>query len=596
MDQKDEVKSKVDIVELVSSYIPLKKAGRNFSGLCPFHSEKTPSFMVSGERQVFKCFGCGESGDVFTFLQKIESYDFREALVELAKRVGVVLAEYKPSAQSRQKDKILEINEMARKFYSYILQKHKKGEVARQYLKKRGIAEEIWKKYSLGFAPEGWENTISFLKKRNFAASDVAASGLVVARERASDKSYYDRFRNRLIFPIADARGVTLGFAGRVIEERSREEGIGSRSEPKYLNSPETEVFHKGSLLFGLDVARDVIREANEALLVEGEFDVLSAHQIGIKNVVASKGTALTDKQIATLSRISEKVVLCFDTDLAGDKASRRGIELMDMAGLTVHVVGLGKFKDPDEFCQKDPEGFKKATKEASNIYDYFLQSAALRFDVSTAEGKKKIGAEILPILSKITDDLVRAHYVGKLAKVLDLDIGLVAAAVEKKQGRISVKSFADVSLGDRETTKDEQSLEEFFLALFLHLEEDYEVFLQKLVPLDFGQNECRRFWEWFSGTISTSKTRKVESLLKNLPKDLAGFVDNLYLINVGSEFLDQEVLRDELAKISDRIKENSLKRKLSKISAKIKKAEQEADEKALSALALEFSKLSKKH
>lgn len=584
MDQKDEVKSKIDIVEVISSYIPLKKAGRNFSGLCPFHTEKTPSFMVSAERQVFKCFGCGEGGDVFTFVQKMEGYDFREALVELAKRVGVVLAEYKPSSQSRYKDKILEVNEVARKFYSYILQEHKKGEVARQYLKKRGIVQEVWKEFSLGFAPEGWENTISFLKKRNFAVADMAAAGLVIAREGSQDKSYYDRFRNRLIFPIADARGVTLGFSGRVIGE----------GEPKYLNSPETEVFHKGSLLFGLDVAKDAIRDTNEVLLVEGEFDALSACQAGIKNVVASKGTALTEKQVATLSRLSEKVALCFDTDLAGDKASRRGIELMDMAGLTVRVVGLGKFADPDEFCQKNPVGFKKAVRQASNIYDYFLQSAVKRFDTVTAEGKKKIGKEILPILSKISDDLVRAHYISKLAKVLDLDISLVAAAVEKKQNDLNIKSSADTTLSFEKETRREISLEENFLALFLLQEEANRVFLQKLEPADFTKGECRQLWEWFSGTIRTSKTRNIVNILKSLPKDLAADVDNLYLTNVGGEFLDPEVLEEELVKISDRIKENSLKRKLALLSGKIKKAEQDADSKALDALALEFNKLSK--
>lgn len=582
MDQKDEVKSKVDIVELISSYIPLKKAGRNFSGLCPFHSEKTPSFMVSAERQVFKCFGCAEGGDVFSFLQKIEGYDFPEALGELAKRAGVTLRAYKPTGATQYKEKILEINELARKFYSYVLLKHKKGEIARKYLEKRGISPDLWKKYSLGFAPDGWENTISFLKKRNFSVGDVAASGLIIAKERSTDKSYYDRFRNRLIFPIKDSRGVTLGFSGRVIEA----------GEPKYLNSPETEVFHKGSLLYGLDVARDAIREANETLLVEGEFDVLSAREAGIKNVVASKGTALSDKQIAVLSRLCEKVALCFDTDLAGDRASRRGIELMDMAGLTVHVVRLGEYKDPDEFCQKDAEGFKKAIKGAVNIYDYFIDSALARFDAAAADGKKKIGAEILPILSKITDDLVRAHYVSKLSKVLDLDVNLVAAAVEKRQENVGA-SGVSVPVGDS-GTKVGLTLEENFLALILLADQISKAFLEKLSEADFEKKEASRFWGWLRDTIRASKTRNTDKLLANLPKDLIGFVDNLYLVNVGGEFIDQDDLEKELVKISDRIKGNSLKRKLAEISAKIKKAEEGADTRTLDALSLEFNKISK--
>lgn len=584
MDQKDEVKSKVDIVELISSYIPLKKAGRNFSGLCPFHSEKTPSFMVSAERQVFKCFGCGEGGDVFSFLQKIEGYDFPEALGELAKRAGVTLRAYKPTGATQHKEKILEINELARKFYSYVLLRHKKGEIARKYLENRGISPDLWKKYGLGFAPEGWENTISFLKKRNFSVGDVAASGLIIAREQSTDKSYYDRFRNRLIFPIKDSRGVTLGFSGRVIEA----------GEPKYLNSPETEVFHKGSLLYGLDIARDAIREANETLLVEGEFDVLSARGAGIKNVVASKGTALSDKQIAVLSRLCEKVALCFDTDLAGDKASRRGIELMDIAGLNVHVVKLGKYKDPDEFCQKDPEGFKKAIKGAVNIYDYFIDSALARFDAAAADGKKKIGAEILPILSKITDDLVRAHYVSKLSKVLDLDINLVAAAVEKKQVQIETGSAVGLQVAKSDARSPGFLLEENYLALVLLGDEVNESFLELLDEADFEKKESSRFWRWLHDTISASKTRNTSKLLARLPKDLVDFVDSLYLVNVGTEFLDQDELEKELAKMSDRIKGNSLKRKLAEISAKIKKAEQDANTRALDAFSLEFNKLSK--
>ncbi len=588
MDQKEEVKSKADIVEVISSYIPLKRAGRNFSGLCPFHGEKTPSFMVSGDRQVFKCFGCGEGGDVFTFLEKIEGYDFREALTELAKRVGVTLTSFKPSEQSHLKDKILAVNEIAERFYSYILLKHKKGEPARQYLKERGISEDVWKKYGLGFAPEGWENAISFLKKRNFGDADVAASGLVVARERTNEKSYYDRFRNRLIFPIRDVRGITLGFSGRLIDSRNGR-------EPKYLNSPETEVFHKGSMLFGLDIARDEIRSTNETLLVEGEFDALSAHQIGILNVVASKGTALTEKQIATLARLSENVALCFDTDLAGDKASRRGIELMDMAGLTVKVVKLGKFKDPDEFCQKDAAGFSRAVLAASNIYDYFLESTTKRYDGSTADGQKKIGREILPILSKITDDLVRAHYVGKLAKVLDLDISLVSEAVEKKQSEINIKNDERIPTAGLGVEPGEKlSLEEFFLVLFLLSDEVNKVILKNIEPGDFEKEDCLRFWKWLSDIIRTSKTKNTQKLLKNLPIDLVKFVDSLYLVNVGSEFLDKELANSELLKLADKIRENSIRRKLLEVSQKIRIAEKNENSEQIKSLTLEFSKLSK--
>src|SRR3989344_4137557 len=427
MDQKDEVKSKVDIVELVSSYIPLKKAGRNFSGLCPFHSEKTPSFMVSAERQVFKCFGCGEFGDVFTFLEKIEGWDFRDALEELAKRVGVKLKKFAPTGQTQVKEKLIEINKLTARFYSHLLTKHPIGEPARKYLNKRGIKPPMWEKFSLGFAPDSWDKTVEFLKSRKVRVEDIAQAGLIIDGKRG----FYDRFRGRIMFPLKDSRGTVLGFAGRVIETSDKGHVTSdTRQEAKYINSPETPIFNKGSLLFGLDAARSAIREKNEAVLVEGEFDVLSAHASGIANVVASKGTALTDKQVATISHICENVALCLDADIAGDAASRRGIELLDFVGLNIKVVNLGKFKDPDEYVRADAAGFMKAISIASNIYDYLIDSATARFDPATPSGKKAIGREILPRLAKITDDLVRAHYIEKLSRVLDLDVSLVADAV----------------------------------------------------------------------------------------------------------------------------------------------------------------------
>ena len=418
IDQVDEIKNKVDIVEIISSYIPLKKMGRNLGGLCPFHGEKTPSFMVSPERQSFKCFGCGEGGDVFTFMEKIEGWDFRETLEELAKRAGVKLTDQKVSRGSKVREKLIDINNLVSKFYSHILDNHPSGKVARDYLVNRGVDETLWKKFGLGYSPDGWENTYNFLKKRGFAEPDIALSGLVVGRERnAGRSSFYDRFRGRIMFPIKDSRGTILGFSGRVLKDAK---------EAKYINSPETPIFNKGSLLFGLDLARTAIRDKNETVLVEGEFDVISAHKAGVTNTVASKGTALTEKQVATIARLCENVALCFDMDLAGDAASRRGIELLDMAGLTVKVVRLSGGKDPDELAQKDPKGFTKAIEQAVNVYDYLIDSACERNDTKTADGKKKIGREVLSVIAKISDDLVRGHYETKLGKILDLDFAFI--------------------------------------------------------------------------------------------------------------------------------------------------------------------------
>jgi len=609
MDQKDEIKSKVDIVEIISSYLPLKKAGRNFAALCPFHGEKTPSFMISPERQVFKCFGCNEGGDVFTFLEKIEGWDFREALEELAKRVGVKLTKFAPSSSSKLKEKLLEISKLAAKFYSHLLEKHPAGEKARQYLSRREIKKPIWEKFSLGYAPAGWENTLGFLTKRGFSLSDVAASGLVVARLRQGfsgqarenttgvfpDKEgYYDRFRDRLIFPLKDSRGTVLGFAGRTIEQETRlRQGFGgqARDEPKYINSPDTPIFNKGSLLFGMDVAREDIRQKNEAVLVEGEFDVLSAHQAGCGNVVASKGTALTDKQVAQLGRLCETVSLCFDTDLAGDTAARRGIELLDLAGVNVKVIGLGKYKDPDEFVKADAAGFKNAIGSAMNIYDYFIESASKRYDPKTATGKKKIGQEVLPVLAKISDDVMRAHYITQISRILDLDVNLIAQAVEKK-----VKDIPLTGPGDAEGDSQKQKLscEEYFLALLISQDQIEKGPLGLISSSDFESGQAREFWKWLGDIIKSSKPKSFKKLLRFLPKDLNSFVDNLYLVNISPTFGDKELWAEELVKIAKRIRQISFRRKLSAISEELKDAQEKSDNRRIKILTKRFDQTSK--
>ncbi len=580
MDQVEEVKSKVDLVEVISSYLPLKKMGRNLGGLCPFHGEKTPSFMVSPERQAWKCFGCGEGGDVFTFLEKIEGWDFRETLEELAKRAGVKLKSFTPTDTSMTRDKLITINNLAVKFYSHLLNNHPVGASARQYLDSRGIKKETWEKFRLGYSPNDWEMLFNFLSKRKIAVSDIAMSGLVIARS-GNDRSFYDRFRGRLIFPICDSRGQVMGFSGRVLDPDVK--------DAKYVNGSETPIFQKGALLFGLNLARAVIRDRSEAILVEGEFDAMSAFAAGVENVVASKGTALTDKQVAILARMAENVVLCFDTDLAGDSASRRGIELLDMAGVTVRVADLGKFKDPDEFAQKDPKGFKAAISAAANIYDYLIDSAATRYDPKTADGQKKIGREILPILSKITDDLVRAHYIEKLARVLALDVALVAQAVEKKT---QVETKETFSKGETHNTA---VVEDYFLALFLAGAKPSTKMLEYLSAEDFAGERQKRFWAQTRVIMNDSKPASTGKLVSLLPKDFSDFIDQLYLINISPDFADAELWARELVKVGMRIKRGSLGRQLGAISASLKEAQKDADSAKILKLSGKFSDLSNK-
>lgn len=408
MDQVEEIKGKVDIVELVQEYVPLKRAGRNFKGLCPFHGEKTPSFMVNPELQIYKCFGCGEGGDAYTFLQKIEGMEFGEALQMLAKRVGVTLTSYRPNGVEETREKLISINTLAAQAYHYLLTKHKAGKKALEYLKERGISGESVEKFQLGFAPDEWEFLTNYMRKKKYGVDDLRRTGLIV------EGRGYDRFRNRIMFPLANGRGQIMGFAGRVLPDADEKSG------GKYVNTPETEIYHKSELLYGLDVTRAEIKKAGWAVVVEGEIDMIASWQAGIKNVAAIKGSALTEKQVESLRRISDTVVLALDADVAGDSAARRGIEIADKSGLMVKMVKLLGAKDPGEMAISDPDEWKKAVGEAIPIWDFYIESAVERYGLDVT-GKKKIGQELLPIWVNISDEIVKAHYIRQLAKILDV-------------------------------------------------------------------------------------------------------------------------------------------------------------------------------
>ncbi|KKU95700.1 MAG: primase protein, partial [Candidatus Amesbacteria bacterium GW2011_GWB1_48_13] len=317
MDQVEEIKGKTDIVELIQEYVPLKRAGRNYKGLCPFHGEKTPSFMVNPELQIFKCFGCGEGGDAYSFLQRIEGMEFGEALRNLADRVGVKLVSYRPSQQEELKDTLLQTNYLAGEYYHYVLTKHNLGIQAREYLKDRGVTNEAIEIFKLGFAPEGWDFLLSYLSgKKGFKEEDIERAGLAIKSQ--SDKetkkqSYYDRFRNRIMFPLNNPRGQTVGFSGRVMP------GADEKAGGKYVNTPETEIYHKSGILYGYDLARSAIKAENTSVLVEGQMDVIGSWQAGVPNSVGVGGTALTDRQIELLKRVGETVIMALDADQAGD-------------------------------------------------------------------------------------------------------------------------------------------------------------------------------------------------------------------------------------------------------------------------------------
>src|SRR4030042_2577005 len=381
-DQASEVKEKTDIVAILSEYLDLKKSGRNFKALFPFHSEKTPSFMVSQELQIFKCFGCGEGGDVYDFLQKYEGMDFYEALKYLANRVGVKLKTLS-SGQKGEKERFYEINSFAQRFYNYLLTRHPVGKKALSYLiRDRKLKIETINTFGLGYSPDNPYALKRYLSdKKKIPQKDLIEAGLVFAKEGR----VFDRFRRRVIFPLHDHRGNVLGFAGRILPTEN------NKDLAKYINSPETLLYHKSNILYGLNITKKDIRERGFAVIVEGELDMISSWQVGVKNGVAIKGSALTQEQIKLLSRYTQSVILALDADVAGDMAARRGIQIAEKEGLEIKVARFRKYKDPDDLAKKDPRKLPLYINNAIGIWDFYVDSAFERLGSDTGTQKAKL-------------------------------------------------------------------------------------------------------------------------------------------------------------------------------------------------------------
>lgn len=425
MSDIDEVKSRIDSVEFIGKKVTLKKSGKNFKGLCPFHGEKTPSFMVSPDRQYWHCFGCGKGGSIIDFVMEYDHIDFREALEELADLAGVTLTKSGFGQTSTLRETLLEIHRIAAEYYHYLLTVHPVGAAARDYLLQRGISEKIIETFKLGYSANSWQGVITYLKKKGFDQTMIEASGLMIA----SQKGGYDRFRGRLMFPLRDQRGRTIAFAGRVLSAEVK--------EAKYINSPETPLYIKGSTVFALDVTKTEVTKEQKVVIMEGEFDVLSSYQAGIGNVVAIKGTALTEAQIHLLKRYAKKLIFAFDSDVAGDSAARRGIDIAHRLGMELYVVQMPEGKDPDDIARTAPHLLKAAIQQALSLYDYYLVSLQKKHNLTEAYGKKAFTDELLPLLSDITNQVLLSHYIKKTAELIGVSESVIVTsmqALERKQ------------------------------------------------------------------------------------------------------------------------------------------------------------------
>ncbi len=390
-EQIEEVRRSNDIVDVIREYVPLKRAGKDFKALCPFHSEKTASFQVSPSKQIFKCFGCGKGGNVFSFVMALERLEFPEAVEHLARRAGIQL-EKRPEALERNKgrDQLFDLNFWAAKVFHRCLTNAPEGQPGRDYFAKRQLTPETLTKFRLGFAPPGWDFLVRLSNGSGWSLDDFAAAGLTAARPNGPGQ--YDRFRNRVIFPIFDVKGRVMGFGGRALDDQP----------PKYLNSPETSVFSKSASLYGLDLAKDGIIREDRAVVVEGYVDCVTSHQFGVDFVIATLGTALTGQHISTLRRYTENMVLLFDGDDAGRKAAERSADLFLEQEVDVRVVLLPADKDPDELLQEEGrEAFLKRLDNATEVFDLKMEMIRERHDLSRLTGQREAIDEVLETLAK---------------------------------------------------------------------------------------------------------------------------------------------------------------------------------------------------
>lgn len=574
--QVEEVKQKTDIVSIIGERIELKKAGRNYKANCPFHGEKTPSFIVSSELQIFKCFGCGIAGDSIAFLEKYEGMDFYEALKYLAERAGVKLKPIDGRNQS-EKEKLYEINALAARFYNYILLNLPVGKTGLDYLtKERGLKIDTIKTFDLGFAPEKESALFDFLtKKKKYDVRDVELAGLVV---RVGPR-YFDRFRGRGIFPIFDSRGNVIALAGRILPQYEKKE-IG-----KYINSPETPVYHKSASLYGINVTKSEIKRESVAVVVEGELDLISSYQAGIKNIVAIKGSSLTTDHVRILSRITTEIVLALDSDFAGEEASRRGIAHAYESGLNVRVATFRKYKDPDEYARHDKEGFKKILEKATSAWDFLINTIVSKYDSSTGEGKAKVSKEAIPVLAMITDKIVQAHYIALLASRINVSEEVVTGELNRHLSTQKAESPKLYSEDKSATiTPRREILEDRLLSLIFENPQKHISEYASLLSSPFSRGIVSEYHNFV-------KSRKKFDLLvfvKTLPAELAGRFSEL-MLGIDDETTNVE---KELKSVKVEIEATEIRGEMAELRKKISEFEDKGEDRQLVKAEKRFNEL----
>lgn len=648
MDNISAVREKINIIDLVNGYLPLRRSGKNYKANCPFHNEKTPSFMVSEDIQRYKCFGCGKSGDIFTFVMEMEGVDFAEALKLLADKAGVKLKyDNKQSQEEKsQKEKIIRINELTAQFYSYILWKNEFGQTAREYLKNRKIKDQTALTFKIGYAPKSWNSLSKFLLDKGFTEQELVMAGVSKYRDSSmSDKarldskelsigknvgnkgngdgnengngngnesgigkkivndkenkkngtvssnkkssydygvSVYDMFRGRLMFPLVDHMSRIIGFAGRALSPDQ---------EPKYINTQETPIFHKEHFLFGINHAKTPIKQKGYAIIVEGEFDMITPFQAGFTNIVASKGTALTIGQINLIKRYADTIVLVFDSDDAGIDAAVRGVQVIQNSEVNIKVATLPKeYKDPDEITQKDAKLFEQVISEALPLWDFYFLYAKNKYDFSDIYDKKRASDFLAHKISSITDQVVKSEYLKKFQILFDVSEESAVAIINKVQNEplkivSQLRASKDEKPLEDNTNKwmgNNSPLEIYLLSLLIKADDKIlEFYIDQIKEEYFQSEDTKKIFKLINDFYNSEKKLEVKKLYDTLRQEYTesyNLFESVYLLDPGDQLLTAEQLEAEITITANRIKRSYLNNKLKNLAKEVREAESASD------------------
>ncbi|MFC1789683.1 DNA primase, partial [Patescibacteria group bacterium] len=575
----DEIKNRLDVVEVIGSYIKLQKTGINYRAVCPFHSEKKPSFFVSPARQIWHCFGCSSGGDLFKFVMQIEGVEFGDALRMLAKKAGVELKPMKKESVvfETERQRLYEINELAVKFFEKQLESSIIGKEAKKYLLDRKISKDSIKNWRLGYSPETWQGLLDFLALKGYKQEEVERAGLAIKSDKGS---FYDRFRGRIMFPIFDLNSQIIAFGARVFKEKDNKEIA------KYINTPATILYDKSRVLYGLNRAKIEIKREDCCVLVEGYIDVIMCSQAGYQNIVATSGTALTPFQLKILKRYSENLLTAFDMDVAGDTATKRGIDLAQTLGFNVGVITMGE-KDPADVISENSEQWGELLKKSKSILSFYFENTFSKLNKKTAEGKREISKILLPVIKRIQNQIEKSHWIQELSKKLGTKESNIIEELEKVKLTEDVFGLEKEEIFNLPQKPRRELLEERFLVLLLTLKSPEALSLIKdedMVCLKPGTQDIVK-------KMKNDLNEGKDFDFKEFSPEISSFLDTLSL-QAEIEEAEEKEAKSEILVCLREIQRCDLRKKMDEISQNIKVAEADGDNKKTESLRNKFHQL----